>query len=302
MNAPNIVLYHHIASTPSEFEEGIGVTSRPESFAAHLEHFRLNYDMISLEELLKGPLPPRPLLLTFDDAYLSVLEVVRTHLAPVGIPAVLFTNPGLLAPAPPGLDNVLSWYCSRHGLAALCEQIGVGVVANLGDLLRGPVAWMSSAQRQVLRLKLMHVGGMGPNDIARRSSLLTPDDLHELIEHGVEIGNHTATHVHCRALDATERHAELVHAREQLEALCGRSVRAFSVPYGNTADLTPEVLSILRDSGHKAIFLVHARSNRFRPAPDIWYRVSLHDEPVSSLQRTLRLMPVLRSLRAMARL
>jgi peptidoglycan/xylan/chitin deacetylase (PgdA/CDA1 family) len=301
MPTPTVVLYHHFTDAPTEFEAGIGVASRPESFARHLEYFRRNYDMIGLNDLIGGSLPARPLLLTFDDAYRSVLEMARAHLAPAGIPAVLFTNPHLLAPAAPGLDNVLSWYSARHGLGSLCARIGGSSATDLGELLQGPVARMGSVKRQTLRLELMREGGMGPDEVARRSPVLTPDDLRELVGLGVEIGNHTASHVHCRALDPAERRAELVEARERLEALCGRPVRAFSVPYGNSADLTPDVLSTLRESGHQAIFLVHARSNRFRPAPDIWYRVSLHDEPISRLHRSLRLMPMLRSLRARIR-
>ena len=135
--------------------------------------------------------------------------------------------------------------------------------------------------------------------ITVRSPVLAPEDLRTLTRLGVEIGNHTATHVHCRALDAAEQYTELVASRQRLEEICGQPVRAFSVPYGNADDLTPVVQSALRDSGHRAIFLVHARSNRFRPSPDVWYRVSLHDEPVSRLDRELGLKPLLRSLRAL---
>lgn len=298
MTAPVIVLYHDITDTPSAFESGIGVTSRLESFDAHLEYFRRNYDLIGLGDLLDGPLPRRPLLLTFDDAYRSVLDVARTHLNPAGIPAVLFTNPDLLAPAPPGLDNVLSWYEACHGLAALCSCVGLGSYPSLGALLLGPIAGLGATEREALRRRLMDAGGMDAVAIAARSPVLSPEDLRTLTGLGVEIGNHTASHVHCRALDAAERQTELVESRTRLEAICGRPVRAFSIPYGDAADLTPDVHAGLRSSGHQAIFLVHARSNGRRPAPDVWYRVSLHDEPVSRLGRKLGLLPRLRSLRA----
>lgn len=297
MTAPVIVLYHDIAPGPTAFESEIGVTSRPESFDAHLAHFRRNYDMIGLGDLIEGRLPRRPLLLTFDDAYRSVLEVARRRLAPLGIPAVLFTNPDLLAPAPPGLDNVMSWYAVRHGLDTLCDRTGGGTHTSVGDLLRGPVARMGARARAALRHRLMQEGGLTAGEIAARSPILTPEDLRELVQLGVEIGNHTASHVHCRALDDGERRDELIEARARLEAICGTPVRAFSLPYGNVADLTPAVAADLRSSGHHAIFLVHARSNRFRPAPDVWYRVSLHDEPVGRLGRDLGVMPMLRSLR-----
>ena len=74
-------------------------------------------------------------------------------------------------------------------------------------------------------------------------------------------------------------------------------MRAFSVPYGNQADLTAPVLAAARQSGHRAIFLVHARSNARRPAPDVWYRTSLHDETPGQLRMKLAVLPALRSLR-----
>lgn len=229
-----------------------------------------------------------------------MLELARTKLAPAGIPAVLFTNPGLLAPAPPGLDNLLSWYEARHGLAALCRQVGYRETGSLGALLREFLANLGSRQREGIRQKLLAALAAEGEEVPR-APVLSHDDLRELAGLGVEIGSHTATHVHCRALDADERQAEIVAASEELQAICGRPLRAFSVPYGNAADLTPAVHATLRESGHRAIFLVHARSNRFRPAADTWYRVSLHDEPVTHLPLKLGPLPLLRSLRAAVR-
>lgn len=76
-------------------------------------------------------------------------------------------------------------------------------------------------------------------------------------------------------------------------------LRLVSIPYGNEKNLTPEVLKTIRGSGHEAIFLVHARSNRLRPADDIWYRVSLHNEKPSELSRKLDILPPIQSLKKM---
>lgn len=297
MAAATIVLYHDISSTVSPFEAGLGLTTRPESFAAHLAYFEKNYDLIDLDTLLSGSLPRRPLLLTFDDCYRSVLDVARDVLAPRGVPAVLFTNPDLLGSAAPSLDNILSWYATRHGLAALQAKLNLEGFATVAAILSGAMARLTAMQRREIRDRLMAKGGMSAADLAARNPVLTAEDLRELTGLGVEIGNHTASHVHCRSLTAEERSTELAEARHKLEQICGRPVRAFSVPYGNEADLTPEVLAGLRASGHSAIFLVHARSNRFRPAPDIWYRVSLHDERPADLNSRLHRLPLLRSLK-----
>ena len=74
-------------------------------------------------------------------------------------------------------------------------------------------------------------------------------------------------------------------------------MRAFSFPYGNQRDATPAVLAALRESGHEASFLVHARSNAQRPAADVFYRTSLSDDPVYRLGLKLGMLPALRSLK-----
>lgn len=301
MAMATIVLHHDISAAASPFEAELNVMTRPEQFRAQLAYFEKNYDLIDLDTLLSGSLPRRPLLLTFDDCFRSVLDVARDVLAPRGVPAVLFTNPGLLAPAAPSLDSVLSWYASRYGHSALLEELKLEGYSSVGAILTQVMAGRNAGQRRDIRDNLMISGKMTAADLAARHPLLTAADLPELIRLGVEIGNHTASHVHCRSLSAEERVDELVGAQAALERVCGRPVRAFSVPYGNEADLTPEVLSTLRSSGHKAFFLVHARSNRFRPAPDIWYRVSLHDEHPAQLHRDLHILPLLRSLKAMVK-
>lgn len=301
MSTPVVVLYHDVAAKTSAFEESIGVTTFPEQFSEHIKYFSRNYDFISLDDLLADDLPKRPLLLTFDDAYRSVLDIARQTLAPSGIPAILFTNPNLLAPSPPSLDNMLSWFTVRHGLPVLCEKMGFTQVSSLGELLQGRIALMGSEDRQLLRAKLMQEGAITCAELNDRSPILTAADVRELPTLGVEIGNHTASHVHCRSLSVYERKLELEQSRHKLEEISGRRVRSFSFPYGNLADMTPEVLCSLRSSGHQAIFLVHARSNAIRPAKDVWYRNSLHNEPSSKLRMELRIKPLLRTFNAMLR-
>jgi peptidoglycan/xylan/chitin deacetylase (PgdA/CDA1 family) len=135
------------------------------------------------------------------------------------------------------------------------------------------------------------------SELELRSPMLEAGDFAELRKLKVEIGNHTHSHVHCGALAPHELQTEIVTARDELVALSGGAVRAFSVAYGHERDLPPTVLEVLRESGHKAIFLVHARSNLVRKAPDVWYRVSFRNESVARLPMRLSVLPLIRSAR-----
>ncbi len=298
-----ITLHHHVGAEGA-FEHGLNVVSTRDAFEVQIDRLQRDYDVIDLDTLLEGRLPRRPLLLTFDDAFQSVLEVARDVLAPRGLPAVFFVNPGLVGCAGRNeelaLDSALAWAANTEGLQRVCEALEIRPHRNLGELIGGEMAARGAEARK--KVKSQVLAAFGPPDLALRAPLLRAEDLPTLRSLGVEIGNHTMTHVHCRALSESEMEVEVVEAKARLEALSGSEVRSFSVPYGHERDLTPELLRVLRASGHRAIFLVHARSNARRPAPDVWYRTSLHNERAQDLRKKLRYMPLLRTIRHLIRL
>jgi len=286
------ILHHHIG-TESSFERGLAVASDPEVYERQVAQLALDYDIIDLERLLHGPLPKRPLLMTFDDAYRSVLDAVETVLAPMGLPSVFFINPSLLKENVVSFDNTLAWATNTVGLEKLCAEIGVPIAESVGALITQTLNDRNATERAAIKDQVLRA--FGPPDLSPRAPLLRPADLPRLVDLKVEIGNHTMTHISGRALKAEEMEREITTAKTELETLSGSRVRSFSVPYGHERDLTPELTNFLRDTGHVAIFLVHARANNHRPAPDVWYRTSLHNEDPGTLKTSLRLKPILRS-------
>ncbi len=287
-------LHHHIGGE-SAFERGLNISSEREIYAAQIDWMGRNFDFIDLDVLLSGRLPRRPLLLTFDDTFRSVLDVVRAVLAPRGIPSVYFINPGLLGDNAISLDSALAWAIAKAGVEVVCDALGVPRRASVAEVILQDMATFGAEKRSEIKARVL--AAFGPPDFAGRAPLLDPAELADLPSLGVEIGNHTMTHVHCRALDAAEIETEVVRAKERLEELSKSRIRSFSVPYGHQRDLTPALHAALRASGHEAIFLVHARSNRRRPAPDVWYRTSLHNEAPKELLKSLRYLPAVRSLK-----
>lgn len=298
MAAVTVVLYHDIVDRVSPFESALGITTKPDAFEAHIAWFAQNYDIVDLDTLIDGPHPKRPLLITFDDLFRSSLDAIRAHLVPRDLPSVFLINPTLLGGGSVSLDGLVSWWAETKGLPKLCNRLGVAPVADMGALFSEVLANKTAAARWAIAEDLAGSGGPAPGDLAGRSPVLDAADLAAFGELRIAIGNHTASHVHCRGLAPEEYAAEITDAKTKLEALSGQRVRAFSFPYGHERDATPGALAAIRDCGHEAIFLVHARHNGRRPAPDIWYRVSLHDEAVGQLKTKLSILPRLRSLKA----
>lgn len=290
------VLHHHIGAE-SEFETGLNIATDVSAYAAQIAWLGDRFDFISLEQLLSGDLPKKPLLLTFDDAFQSVLDSVRTVLTPKGIPSVFFINPSLVDAGSISLDSMLAWATHKVGFGETCKMLNLPHRDTLGEIILQDMAKRGAAERQQVIATL--IDGIGAPDLSNRAPLIDAQGVRDLKSLGVEVGNHTHSHVHCRSLSAAEREDEIVSAKKRLEEMSGQKVRSFSVPYGHENDLTDSVLDCARASGHEAIFLVHSRANIRRPAPDIWYRTSLHNETPQQLKMEVSTKPLLRTIKTM---
>src|SRR5918996_4419108 len=295
------VLYHHIADRPTPLVDRLTVTTPPAVFEAHLEHFVRHYDVVDLDHLLSGRLPKRPLLITFDDGYRSILDVAGPLLQRHDLPSVFFLSAAFLEPGSLPLDNLLCWLLHHHGLATLERHI-TGQPATGATLrqLMAVLAAMPLERRTVLGDALAARFGVDRARLRNESGLfLDSHELPALAGLRMEIGNHTRSHLHCRALVGKPEAAaaELVDHRRRLEEWSGRAVRSFSYPYGSRSDAAPEVESALACSGHRATFLVESRSNPRGHRGPSWHRVSFQAQPASRLYLRLAVLPRLRAIK-----
>ena len=296
------VSYHHFERAASPFTRHLAVSTSPDAFAHQLAYFKSRYTPISLDQLLGGDLPDNPLLLTIDDAYRSVLSIAAPMLAEARVPALLMSNPRVIEGGFAPIDNVLS--------LAMCElgPTGLGIAVGIADpwtctvqrVVREVLPNLSVECREDLKQRLLKLLGLREGDLAERMDLfLNPDQLKTLIGGGnIALGSHTRSHMHLRNLSFSEAKAEIERGKSDLEAMTGAKIRAFSFPYGNRLDATPDALRLVREAGHEAIFLVARRTNAVRPAADIWYRQGLADEAGYRLPVKLTWLPRMGELKA----
>jgi peptidoglycan/xylan/chitin deacetylase (PgdA/CDA1 family) len=271
----------------------------PALFRRHVRHYARNYDIIAPSDLLSGRLPKRPLLITFDDVYRSVLDIGGPILREVSAQSVWFMNPGSIAADVLPLDNLVSLAMERLGTAVVTHLLGLPESPRLSapEMISYHVSRRSYAEIAELRANICARLGDAQRDLRRESQLfLERSDLPRLLDYGIQVGNHSMTHTFFRALSAAELDVEIRRSRELLESLSGQKVEYLAIPYGYEADATDEALSVARASGHSAIFLVQARSNATQPAPDIFYRVGPGNVPAAVLPVPVELLPRLRTL------
>lgn len=153
------VLHHHIGEE-SVFEKGLGLTSSRAAFERHLDWFAQRYTFVSLGDVLSGNLPANALLMTFDDAWYSVLEAARELLAPRGIPGVFFINPSMLEDGAMSLDSALAWAVNTQGIARVCQLIGVPARQSVHEVIIRDMALLGASKRQEVLAQL--IGEFGP--------------------------------------------------------------------------------------------------------------------------------------------
>jgi peptidoglycan/xylan/chitin deacetylase (PgdA/CDA1 family) len=250
----------------------MAVSVTPGTFERALTFLTTYYNPISLEDVLgvnEGrQLPPRPVLVTFDDGYASARAWAAPLCARFGVPAVFFLNAAFLDNAALAPDNLVCYVANVLGM----ETINAGVRAVKGvetPKLRSLAAVFSQffpsislTERRVFLETLVHLGRINEPQLAREAGLyLARKDVSELADAGFEIGNHTYTHVRCRSLSPRSLGEEIDRNKAELEGLSGRQVKSFSVPYGSLGDLTSELVAHLRLSGHQAAFLSESVAN-----------------------------------------
>ena len=301
------VLFHDVSDTESAFTKGLNGTITRRNFERALEFLTTHYTPVSLQDVLASfeghALPPRPVLVTFDDAYASVSEVAAPLCSKFGVPAVFFVNAACLDNRELALDNLVCYVANVSGLDTIncaIRNTGAGQdseVHSLAEVFGRFLPRISLSARNVFRSKLAESIPIREGELAAEAGLyISSKQLRDLARCNFEIGNHTYTHVNCRSLGADEFAEEIDRNGTTLEQVSGCKVRSFSVPYGSSADLTAQLLSHLQQSGYEAIFLAEGRANSLSDYSPL-DRVSIKAESDASLFSEIEVLPRLRSAR-----
>ncbi len=287
-----IVLYHHVGED-SVFTRRIGVTTSPETFEAHMKRLSRDYNMVGLRDAVDGGLPRRALLVTFDDAYRSVLDTAAPIARAYGAKPVFFATASPIFEGEAQLDNLLS--CAEEEAPdALSDMFGS---ASASEIIRTRLPGRGAAEIRGLRDRLAaRLGATSREWAARMGLYLTPDGLKSLAEYGFDFGCHTRSHVHLRGILDDELESEIAEPMRLMESATGKPARVFSFPYGSPMDAAPKTLRFMRGLGVERWFYVCGYRNRAAAANgEGLFRSSVGDMDAAHLSAELEAMTFLRT-------
>jgi peptidoglycan/xylan/chitin deacetylase (PgdA/CDA1 family) len=236
------------------------ISATPEAFDQQMSYLAANYYVVSMPELIDAcrsgqALPPRSVMVTFDDACRDFAEHAWPTLKRYRLTATLFVPTAFPDHPERGFwwDQLYQAVNATERRDDLETPLGrlplrnatqrAGSFAQLKDYVKtlphqAAMAWVERTCAELGAQQPLH-------------NVLGWDELRRLAREGVTLGAHTQTHPLMNRVTPEEVCAEAVGSLRDLEREIGQALPIFAYPSGGFND---EVVQILRREGFKLAF------------------------------------------------
>lgn len=256
-----IVLMYHRVNTSID---SLGLTVSPDLFTSQMDHLESKYRVVSLDDALSllsaGELKETLCVITFDDGYRDNYEVAYPVLKERGLPATIFITCDAID------QGVFGWQPFDQAILATEESS-----LDLGAFNLGCHSIKTRAQREDVvcllhrRLKqqpdgtkhlvIQHVVSHYSNQDCHERTMMNWLEVKELSDSGlITIGAHTISHPILSRVDNAQARHEIMQSKQMIEQKIGKNVDYFAYPNGQPADITPDVITLVKQSGYAAGF------------------------------------------------
>lgn len=254
-----VVLYHGVAPERGGLFNYRGKFIHPKEFERHMEFFKSQYTVLPLDEAVEklqhGTLPPRSLCITFDDGYRNNFDHAFPILKKHDIPATVFLATDFVFRGTPLWVDRLE-HALQHGSGSLHEKKG------LDELMRADLKACSDAERMRRLHALEETTGSSLADVKDlRYSPLTEDMITKMAASEIRFGAHTESHPILRNVPLTQARSEITASRDIVRKNAGDVSQIFAYPNGQHDDWSPEIETVLAESGFKGALTTLPGSN-----------------------------------------
>lgn len=204
--------------------------------------------------LEKRSLPPRPLVITFDDGYADNATIAVPILQRLGLTATVFVCPGFLDGGRMWNDDIIEAIrvSQRDALDLSCIGLGTLSLGSISHRRRAIDRILESVKHRPYdeRARCVHLvvdaaGGRGGPDL-----MMTSAQVRSLRAAGMSVGGHTLNHPILTRLTPASALAEIAQGKDQLEAITGERIDAFAYPNGLPGrDYAAEHVKMVRSLG-----------------------------------------------------
>lgn len=265
----SVLCYHSVGDPDSDYQfdpDVIDVT--PELFRTQLRELGRYFSVIDTDTLRDGlrgaPLPPNPIIISFDDGYRSCVDTALPILQELGFPATFFVATHYVS------DRRLYWWDKIHYLVKRSPHARISL--RFPHALELDLSDRNAAARKLLALvkaergldlerfleELIEAAGVTWSDeLEERLAdqlIMRWDDIRTLRDAGMDIQSHTRNHRVLQTLPRKQLQEELLGARSDIEAELGQEVRTVAYPVGYSIRNEPEIRRAVQAAGYEIGF------------------------------------------------
>ena len=278
-----ILLYHRVCHLNAD-PQMLSVT--PEYFYDQVSFLKKEYDLLNVDEFTgfvtrNKSLPPKSILLTFDDGYADNLKVALPILESLDAQALFFiatsnidTNKELWwdelerfllsnTDLPGTLDLKIEQSTYHFSTSSFQQR------KETYNQLHPLIKYVDHNKRKMILDQMRAWAKLSENgrDTHR---LMTWDEVKQISRsRSAVIGAHTVNHVPLSILNYEDQLTEIKTSKEQLESAIEKPVNYFSYPYGSRKDFNDQTVAVTKQCNFLLGFAnypgyVHKSTNHFR--------------------------------------
>lgn len=259
-----ILLYHRITSLRNDPHR---IAVQPDRFAAHLEHLRKNFTILTLREMVERIRTSHSVqncvAITFDDGYADNLHEALPILENFQVPATIFVTAGMV-----GSPREF-WWDELDQILRTGRKTGTRLDLNIGgrpySLEIGPGESFLKFYPEVHRLlkylpSKEREQALDELSTWRQIKRDAPGETHRILDETglralarssmVEIGSHTLSHPVLSTEPDNRQWTEIRESRTILEQITGGEVLSFSYPFGQRSDFGVNTVRMVQEAGY----------------------------------------------------
>jgi len=237
-----IVMYHSVMDKPEAEANTLGpIIHSTGNFRGQMELVAGDYNPVTIQDTLEfvgrgKELPPRPVVITFDDGYADNYQIASPVLKQVGVPATFYITVECVEKQKfPWPARIRYSFMATKKTEWIEPEGAHWPLNNLEGKTRAyERAWeycgklAGQAQERFVQL-LEHELGAGPPPQDQRV-MMTWDEVRGLVRDGHIVGSHTMTHPNMAHIGGEDLHREFLESKQALEKRLAAPIVHFSYP------------------------------------------------------------------------
>jgi peptidoglycan/xylan/chitin deacetylase (PgdA/CDA1 family) len=256
-----MIAYYHIVSDETEIPhiKHLYKHKNVKQFGDDIDFLVRNYSLVSLMDTLGHikhgrPLPRNAFLLTFDDGFKEVSDIVAPILLKKGVPATFFVPTDFI-------DN--EKLCYEHKASLLVERVGrvesVGLVSRMKEIFRERAIEVTDLKLAILSIgyaerdlldEIAAVADLDDEDYLRtRRPYLSGEEIRGLLNHGFTVGAHSIDHPWYRALSLEDQLYQTLESVRVIRKMFCLDYGAFAFPHTDAGVSMEFFDQVLRGDG-----------------------------------------------------